>query len=54
MTEITDMPEKLSALGLILKQFGEKTYKPDSSCASRTRVYRLEAKEVSGKANRGK
>lgn len=54
MTEITDMSEKLSALGLILKQYGEKTYKPDSSCASRTRVYRLEVKEVSGKANRGK
>ena len=54
MTEITDMSEKLSALGVILKQYGEKTYKPDSSCASRTRVYRLEAKEVSGKANRGK
>ena len=54
MTEITDMSEKLSALGLILKQYGEKIYKPDSSCASRTRVYRLEVKEVSGKANRGK
>ena len=54
MTETTDMSEKLSALGLILKQYGEKTYKPDSSCASRTRVYRLEVKEVSGKANRGK
>lgn len=54
MTEIADMSEKLSALGLILKQYGEKTYKPDSSCASRTRVYRLEVKEVSGKANRGK
>ena len=37
-----------------LKGIGEKTYKPDSSCASRMRVYRLEAKEVSGKANRGK
>lgn len=54
MTETTDMSEKLSALGLILKQYGEKTYKPDSSCASRTRVYCLEVKEVSGKANRGK
>ena len=54
ITEITDTSEKLFALGLILKQYGEKIYKPDNSCTSRTRVYRLEVNEVSGKANRGR
>lgn len=54
MTEITDINEKLSALSLILEQYGEKIYKADSSCAARTRVYRLTVKEISGKANRGK
>lgn len=54
MTEIIDTDEKLSALSLILKQYGEITYKADSSCAARTRVYRLTVNEISGKANRGK
>lgn len=54
MTEITDTEEKLSALSLILKQYGESTYKADISCAARTRVYRLSVNEISGKANRGK
>lgn len=54
MTEIADTEEKLSALSLILKQYGETAYKADSSCAARTRVYRLAVNEISGKANRGK
>lgn len=54
MTEIIDTEEKLSALSLILKQYGEITYKADSSCAARTRVHRLSVNEISGKANRGK
>ncbi len=54
MAEITDTEEKMYALGLILKQYGEKSYKPDSSCTARTKVYRLEVNEISGKANRGK
>ena len=54
MTEITDINEKLSALSLILEQYGEISYKADSSCAARTRVYRLTVNEISGKANRGK
>lgn len=54
MEEITDNEEKLSALRLILKQYGEQTYKPDSSCTARTRVYRLTVNEISGKANKGK
>ena len=54
MTEVTDSEEKLSALRLILEHYGERTYKPDSSCTSRTRVYRLTVNEVSGKANRGR
>lgn len=54
MTELTDTDEKLYALSLILKQYGEKEYKADSSCTARTRVYRLEVNEISGKANREK
>ncbi len=54
MTEVTAPEEKLSALALILKQYGEQTYKPDSSCTSRTRVYCLTVNGISGKANRGK
>ena len=54
MTELTDTEQKLYALSLILKQYGEKKYKADSSCTARTRVYRLEVNEISGKANREK
>ena len=54
MTELTDTEQKLYALSLILKQYGEKEYKADSSCTARTRVYRLEVNEISGKANREK
>ena len=54
MTEMTDTAEKLFALSLILKQYGEIAYKADGSCAARTRVYRLTVNEISGKANRGK
>ena len=54
MTELTDTEQKLYALELILKQYGEKKYKADSSCTARTKVYRLEVNEISGKANREK